>query len=220
MRRLIVASTVVLLTSAPSWAQTERAYVTGTGGLAKTPDATSGDVLGEAGVRIAPHLLVFGDLGHFHNLQPFGVQEDVDNAATTLASTDGLDVIGTGRVPAWYSIGGLRYDVFNARRATPYLLGGFGFARLTPNARFTFSSGTLPDGSTPAVGDDVTAQVVSTGFFTTPPASTAAMTTLGGGVDVQLARHWTVDAGYRFSRVQADVPLNAQSTTFGFGYRF
>ena len=46
------------------------------------------------------------------------------------------------------------------------------------------------------------------------------MFTLGGGVEIPVARHWAIDAGYRFSRVAADTPLNAQGATFGFGYRF
>ena len=42
---------------------------------------------------------------------------------------------------------------------------------------------------------------------------------LGGGVEVPVTRRWAVDAGYRFSRVSAETPLNAQGATFGFGYR-
>jgi len=33
-------------------------------------------------------------------------------------------------------------------------------------------------------------------------------------------QHWAIDAGYRFARIAADTPLNAQGVTFGFGYRF
>jgi len=105
-------------------------------------------------------------------------------------------------------------------RVSPYVLGGIGFARLMPKAQFTYSSGTLPDGSTPSVGDDVTSQLESSGAFTVPSAANAFMFMLGGGVEVPVARHWAVDAGYRFSRINADTPLNAQGATFGFGYRF
>lgn len=68
--------------------------------------------------------------------------------------------------------------------------------------------------------DDVTSQIESTGVFSLPAASTAFMYTLGGGVDIPLARRWSVDAGYRFSRVAADTPLNAQGVAVGIGYRF
>jgi opacity protein-like surface antigen len=220
MRVLMIAASVTLLTAAPLLAQSERGYVTGVGGFAATSDTTSGNVLGEAGVRIAPHLLVFGSLGEFHNLQPSELQPTVDSTTAVLSAGQGLNVLGTARVPAWYSVGGLRYEVPTRGRVSPYLLGGIGAARLNPTAQFTFSSGTLPDGSTASVGDDVTSQLVAAGDFTAPPATTAFMFTLGGGVEIPVARHWAIDAGYRFSRVAADTPLNAQGATFGFGYRF
>ena len=220
MRALLIAATVSLLSAAPLLAQTERAYLTGVGGFAATTDTTSGNVMGEVGVRVAPHLLVFGNLGEFHNLQPSDAQPAVDSTAATVSSVQGLNVVGTARVPAWYSVGGLRYDVPTKGRVAPYVLGGVGLARLTPMGQFLYSSGTLPDGSTPAVGTDVTSQLVTAGYFTVPPATTAFMYSLGGGVEIPVARHWAVDAGYRFSRVAADTPLNAQGATFGFGYRF
>ena len=82
-------------------------YANLAGGFAAGPDGTSGDLLGEVGVRIAPHLSVFGSIGQFHNLQPSQAQPAVDAAAATLAA-GGLNVTGVARVPAWYSMGGLR----------------------------------------------------------------------------------------------------------------
>ena len=220
MRALTIVATISVLTAAPLYAQTERAYVTGVGGFAATPDTTSGDVLGEVGVRVAPHLLVFGDLGQFHNLQPSDLQPAVDNATALLADTQGVTVLSTARVPAWYSLGGVRYELPTQHRLSPYLLGGIGFARLTPTAQFTYSSGTPADGSTPVFGEDLTNQLVSSGLYTAPSATTAFMFTLGGGLAIPVTDHWAVDAGYRFSRVSAATPLNAQGPTFGLGYRF
>ena len=105
------------------------------------------------------------------------------------------------------------------------LFGGAGVARLNPTAQFTFSSGTLPDGSAPAVGTDVTTAITSAGNFAAPPASTAPMFTFGGGVQVPVAAHWVLDTGYRYSRIAADStlsasPLTTNGMTFGFGYRF
>jgi opacity protein-like surface antigen len=61
---------------------------------------------------------------------------------------------------------------------------------------------------------------VSLGDFTQPAASTAFMFSVGGGVETPLVPHLVADVGYRVSRVSADTPLNAQSVTFGVGYRF
>jgi hypothetical protein len=73
-------------------------------GFAATTETTSGDALGEAGVRIAPHLFVFGDIGHFHNPQPSGTQAIVDNTTAALSMSSGLIVSGVARVPAWYGM--------------------------------------------------------------------------------------------------------------------
>ena len=195
-------------------------YANLAGGFAVSPDGTSGDVLGEVGVRIAPHLSVFGDIGQFHNLQPSLVQASVDNTDATLAA-GGLTVNGIARVPAWYSMGGLRYSTPMIARLSPYVFGGVGVARLTPTAQFVYSSGTLLGAATtPASGDDVTAQLVSLGDFTQPPASNAFMFAVGGGVEAPIAPHLVADIGYRVSRVSADTPVSAQSVTFGVGYRF
>ena len=220
MRATFMAVTVSALIAAPAFAQTERGYITGIGGFAVTPDVTAGDFVAEAGVRIAPRLLVFGNVGQFHNLQPSDVLPSVETTTTFLAAGQGLDVIGVARVPAWYSIGGVRYEMPAQHHLSPYVLGGIGFARLTPTVQFTYTSGALPDGSTPTIGTDVTTELETAGDFTMPAATTAFMYMLGGGVGIPVNRHWTVDAGYRFSRVSAETPVNAQGATFGLGYRF
>ena len=151
MKLVMFATTVAMMTAAPLMAQTDRAYVAGYGGFASAAGTTSADAVGEAGVRIAPHLSVIGDIGRFRNLQPSEIQPAIDATTVSLADTQGVAVVGTGKVPAWYSAGGLRDDLPTGRHVLPYVSG---------------------------------------------------------------------DAGYRFSRVAADTPLNAQGMTFGVGYRF
>src|SRR5712692_8682111 len=102
MRVVVSVATAIVLMATPSFAQTERGYVEGAGGFASSPDTTSGDVLGEIGVRIAPHLLVFGDIGRFQNLQPSAIQPSVDLTTATLSASQGVTVVGTGRVPVSY----------------------------------------------------------------------------------------------------------------------
>jgi hypothetical protein len=156
MRKIILARVLTACTAAPLLAQSERGYLDGSGGFAISPEGTSGDVLFEGGVRVAPHPLVFGDLGWFHNLQPSAVQPSVDSATAAALASQGLGVTGIGRVPATYSLGGLRFESSIGRHLSSYILGGVGMARLTPSARFTLASGTLPDGTTPSPGQDVT----------------------------------------------------------------
>ena len=221
MKALIIAAAAIVMAAGPVFAQTtqdQRAYVTAGGGVAISSDATSGDVAFEAGMRIAPNLFVFGNIGQFHNLQPSQLQPTVDSTDLTLAAS-GLTVNGTARVPALHAVAGLRYEIPTSKGFSPYVLGGIGFARLSPTAQFTYQSGTLT-GFTPTVGEDVTTQLESLGDYTQPASSTAFMFTLGGGVDVPVAPHLMVDVGYRVSRVSADTPVSANSFVAGFGYRF
>ena len=219
MRVCLIAAACLVCGAAPSLAQSERAYVNVGGGIATSPDATSGDFVGEVGVRVARNLFAFADVGQFHNLQPSDVQPAIDATAAVL-SAQGVTVTGTARVPAWQTIGGLRYMIPIHSAATPYVLGGAGFARLSPAAAFTYGSGALPGTTTPSVGDDVTSQLVSLGDFVQPAATNAFMWTVGGGVQVPVAPRVSVDVGYRVSRIAADTPVNAQSIVAGIGYRF
>src|SRR5438105_9619255 len=87
MKVLILVAASIAFTAAPLLAQSERGYVAGAGGFAISPDATSGDAVGEIGVRIAPGLMVFGDIGQFHNLQPSGIQPTVNSTTAMLSDS-------------------------------------------------------------------------------------------------------------------------------------
>ena len=229
MRMVMTALTVTLLTAGPLFAQDHkggsdaRGYVAGLGGFATSLGNTSGDITAEAGARIAPHVMVFGNIGRFSNLQA-DLQPTLDSATAALEN-QGIAVIGAGTLPAWYGTGGLRVEVPTGSRAWPYVLGSMGVARINPTPKFTFSGGTLPDGTNPDIGTAVTDAIVTAGDFTAPPASNAFMFTLGGGGQVRFSTRWVFDAGYRYSRIAADStlsasPLNTNGMTFGFGYRF
>ncbi|MFN7984061.1 MAG: outer membrane beta-barrel protein [Vicinamibacterales bacterium] len=228
MRTLAIAVTA-MLASTPLFAQEHavtdtRGYVMGLGGFSVSVGNSTGNSLLEAGIRVAPHVMLFGNLGHFGNLQG-DLQPSLDATTTSLASNQGLGVTGTGSVPATYGLAGMRVEMPLGSHLLPYVLGGVGAARLHPTTSLAFASGIMPDGSTPDVGTDVTAAVATAGLYTAPSASTAALATIGGGVQVPLAQHWIVDAGYRYARIAADnslgaAPLNTNGMTFGFGYRF
>jgi len=225
---LSLVAMFVATVAAPSFAQDKRAedpngYVSGFGGAAWADGNSTGSVLFEGGVRVAPHVTAFGNVGRFANLE--GDLQPTLDAATTAFSQQGLAVTGGGTLPAWYALGGLRAEFPASAHALPYVLGGLGAARLNPTAQFTFASGTMPDGLTPDVGTDVTSSLIALGSFTAPPASNALMFMLGGGVEIPTTPHWAVDLGYRYSRIAADstlsaAALNTNVMTFGFGYRF
>jgi len=223
-----IAATFVALVAAPVFAQESggenaRGYVSAFGGAAWTGGNSTGNVLFEGGARIASHLMVFTNVGRFADLQA-DLQPTLD-ATTTDLSNQGLDITGAGTLPAWYGVGGLRAEIPANKHVFPYLLGGVGAARLSPTTQLTFSSGIMPDGSTPDVGTDVTTMLETAGSYAAPPPSTALMFMFGGGAQIPLVPHWAVDLGYRYSQIAADstlsaTPLKTNVMTFGFGYRF
>jgi opacity protein-like surface antigen len=221
-------ATVTLLTAAPLFAQepgqNAGGYVAGVGGFTSSIGDKTGNVVFEAGGRVAPHVMVFGNIGRFADLKA-DLQPTLDATTANLAANQGLTVIGSGKLPASYFGGGVRVEIPTRSRVMPYVLGGVDLARLNPAAQFTFSSGILPDGTTPDVGTDVTSAIVAAGSFNAPAKSNAPMITLGGGVEVLASRHWVADAAYRYARVSAvsalsASPLTTNGMTFGLGYRF
>ncbi len=228
LKALCIGVALVALGAAPLFAQeaggeNAKGYVSGFGATVWTGGNTTGSVVFEGGARIAPRLMVFTNVGRYSNLQT-DLQPTLNATATSL-STQGLGITAQGTLPAWYGVGGLRAEIPANKHVFPYFLGGIGAARLNPTTELTFTSGNLPDGSTPDVGTDVTTTLMSAGDYTAPAASTSFMFMLGGGAQIPLAPHWAVDVGYRYSRIAADsmlsaTALNTNAMTFGFGYRF
>ena len=223
-----IAMLLVALAASPVFAQESEwknapGYVTVFGGPVWSGGNSSGNVVFEGGARIVRHVMVFGNVGRFSDLQK-DFEPTVD-AATTSLSSQGIDVISEGTLPAWYGVGGVRAEIPANKHLLPYALGGIGGARLNPTPKLTFSSGVMPDGSGPDVGTDVTPALESAGSISVPAASTAFMYMLGGGAQIPVVRHWAADVGYRYSRIAADSTLsadalNTNAMTFGFGYRF
>ena len=136
MRAILIAATLTLFMVPPLFAQTERAYVTGAGGFAAAPDASSRDVVGEVGVRVGPRMLVFGNLGRFDNLQASEADPAVTVPAAMAAGT-GLDVNGTSTTPAVHSTGGVRSNSCDRARSRRMVHRRRRRRRMIPNAHFT-----------------------------------------------------------------------------------
>ena len=144
IRVSMIAAAVTALVAAPLFAQEpggEKAsgYISGLGGFAASvgdTGNTTGDLRVEAGVRVAPHVMVFGNIGRFRNLQA-DLQPTLDTATANLAANQGLTVVGAGSLPALYFGGGVRVEVPTKTRLMPYVLGSVGIARLSPTAQFS-----------------------------------------------------------------------------------
>ena len=181
--------------------------------------ATSGDVGIDVGREVAPHLIVFGSVGRLQNVDPSLAQPGVDAAVAALGASN-TSVIRMARTPATYFIGGARYSVPTHYMVTPYVDAGAGVARVTPNGRFEFSSGTSLGSATDVAGQDVTSDVTTSGLFTQPASQTVGVMRFGGGVQIPIGRSIVGDVGYNVYRLNTTSPVTAQNVTFGIAVRF
>jgi opacity protein-like surface antigen len=219
MRNAQILTLAIVVCGSTAYAQESRGYVEGMAGMSAITGTTTGNATGEIGIRVAPRIVLFGNIGRIRDSQSSSLQTSLNDAIAALATND-LTATGTARVPAWYSMGGARIDLTNRSAITPYVFGGIGFARLTPSARFLYSSGTTLSGNTAITGDDITSEVVSSGLFTTPAATTGLMLRTGGGVQIPLGKYLLGNVGYSVSRISSATPIHAQDLTFGLGIKF
>jgi opacity protein-like surface antigen len=227
--KITLVALAALLAASPLMAQErgttgERGYLMGVGGFSVALGDHTANTLVEGGVRVARHVFVFGNVGRFSNLEG-DLTPSLDAAASAIADTQGIGVNASGKLPATYGLGGVRLEIPAGGRVMPYLLGGVGVARLKPSTSLTYSSGLMPDGSTPDVGSDITSNMIAIGAFASPQPSHVTMATFGAGLQIPVVSHWVIDAGYRYSRLAADTALqgtalNTNGMTVGFGYRF
>ena len=219
MRTALILTIAILGWGSAAYAQEPRAYVEGTAGFSSLTGGTTGNATGEIGIRVAPRVMLFGNVGRMHDAESSALQSSFNDAITALAAND-LTATGTVRTPLWYSLGGARINLANRSAIMPYVFGAVGFAHLAPSVRFLYDGGTTLTGDTATLGDDITGQVETNGFFTAPATTTGLMLRTGGGVQVPLGKHLLGNVGYSVSRISADNPLHAQDVTFGVGVKF
>ena len=219
MRKVLMFALAAIVRGSAAYAQETHGYVQGAGGFSRSTGVDTGNATGEVGFRVAPNIVVFGNIGRFADMESSALQSSVDSAVNTLAAND-LLVTGTTRNPAWYSLGGARIELGKNSRVTPYAFGGVGVAHLNPSAKFLYVSGTPLSGNDTAAGADVTADVVSNGLLTQPVSTTDLMLRPAGGVEIPLGKHLLGNVGYSVSRISADSPVHAQDVIFGMGIKF
>ena len=100
MKVLGTAIAILALTAAPSIAQEKgvldpAGYVSGFGGAAWTAGNSTGSVLFEGGVRVAPHVMVFANVGRFADLQADLVPTiDAPQACAIATNLSGVTMLG------------------------------------------------------------------------------------------------------------------------------
>jgi hypothetical protein len=220
MRYALILTLVGTLWTTAAYAQETHGYVEGNGGISSLTGVKSGGAIGEVGIKIAPNVMLFGNVGNIRDTGSSSLQASIDQAVSDLAANNDLTVTGTSRVPAWYSMGGARIQFPGHRAVTPYVFGSVGFAKLSPTIHFNYESGTTPTGNVATAGDDITNDIVANGLFSKPTSTRGLMLRTGGGVQVPLGRYLLGNVSYSVSRISSDTPIHGQDVTFGLGFKF
>lgn len=194
--RLAVAISVLVL---PSVAHAQdRAFVGALGGITFGTE-TSSVFAGQAGGRIAPSLVIFGEVGRMQNVLPKDLQDELDLAAELFESEFGTSLEIDAKVPAFYGLAGIRWS--SDARVAPFVEAAGGIARLslTLNAEV---GGIDVSREIEAVLDDEDTE------------ATKFMISLGGGVNARLAKTLRLDVGYRYNRIFTDDPAINSSQAY------
>jgi opacity protein-like surface antigen len=166
----------------------------------------------EFGFRIATNLQVFAEGGHTSNVAPVTFGADAQTITLYLLQTQGASVSFTAKEPITFGTAGLRYLIPTNSKVEPYVLGGFGAARVKRNARFLVG------------GTDMTTSMASLGVVLGTDlsgSSTKPMLTLGGGMAWPLWQAVTIDFQYRFGRIfDSGRGISTHRAGAGLGVRF
>jgi hypothetical protein len=166
----------------------------------------------EAGMLVAPKLVVFAEFGHVRDASPAEVGVNAQLIAGYLASTQSASVTYSVHQPVNFGVAGVKYLIPYNSTLEPYVLGGFGIARYTRDVSFTVG------------GTDVTSNLAQYGVSLGSDlagSTTKPMLTAGGGVAWTVRAPFVVDFQFRYGRVFAEGKgFNVSRAGIGLGIRF
>jgi hypothetical protein len=169
----------------------------------------------EAGVAIVPRLMVFVEAGKTNDVSPQALGTAAQRIAGSLSQTLS-NVEFTVKEPATFVAAGIRYSLLppSDSRIHPYVMGGFGMARLKKNVRFSVG------------GTDVTDNLQQAPYYVTlgtdlTGTSSSGMVVAGGGVMMPVVTRLVFDFQVRVGRILAeDEGITVIRVGAGVGIRF
>jgi opacity protein-like surface antigen len=166
----------------------------------------------EVGVTVAPNVQVFGEFGRIKTVASTEFTAAASKIAIGLAPPVQPAAVGfTAKQPVTFFGAGAKYLIPTATPVKPYVLGGFGMAKVENDVVFTL--GGTDAGS--ALAQYVTLGSDLSGTVTKP------MLTLGGGVAIPVWQAIVLDLQYRYGRIfTEEQAITTNRAGIGFGVRF
>ena len=166
---------------------------------------------GEFGITVATDVQVFAEVGQIKNVASSDLGTSADLVAGVLRQVQNATVTFSAKQPVTFGIGGVRYLIPTSIAARPYVLGGFGIARVSNDVTFQF------DGTD---ASSAIAQYVTLGGDLSG-SSTKPMLSLGAGLAWPVLQHLIIDLQYRYGYIFADPKgISTNRAGAGVGVRF
>src|SRR6267142_2769485 len=171
----LLVSTIALggVAHAETGATADKGYVEAVG-QSSFGNVTSQNFGAEVGFTIAPHLQVFAEIGKTRDVATTALGSHAQRMAGALIAVD-PNTSYSVKEPVTFGAIGLRFLVPVSGKAQPYLLGGGGIAKVTPDVKFFVG------------GSDETANLQQAPYYLVlgsdlAGSSTKPMFVVGGGV--------------------------------------
>lgn len=165
----------------------------------------------ELGVTVAPNVQVFGEVGQIKTVASTSFTTAASTIAGALAQVQPAAVGFSAKQPVTFFGAGAKYLIPTTTPVKPYVLGGFGMAKVKNDVVFTL--GGADAGS--ALAQYVTLGSDLSGDVTKP------MLTLGGGVAIPVWQAIVLDLQYRYGRIfTEEQAITTNRAGIGFGVRF
>ena len=179
-------------------------------------NVTSQSYGAEVGVTVMKNVQVFGEFGQVRNV----ASPDLGTASQIIAGFLSQTQTGVGvsiKEPATFGVGGVKYLIpVTGAKVQPYVLGGFGVAKVSKNVAFTIGATDVTNSLSSQYG--VVLGTDLSGEFTKP------MIVVGGGVVWPIWQQLIVDFQVRFGSIFAEddttSAITASRAGIGFGVRF
>ncbi len=166
----------------------------------------------EIGMTVRPKTQVFFELGLARDTAPESLGQAAQIVAGYLTQVQSSAVAFSVKQPMGFGVVGVRYAIPYDEEFEPYLLGGFGLARVEHDVKFTVG------------GTDVTDTIGTYGVALGKDLAGSQMkpmASVGAGVIWRVGDQVFVDLQYRFGRVFTDVKgTNLNRAGIGVGFRF
>jgi len=210
----LLVSTIALggVAHAQTGATADKGYIEAVG-QSSFGNVTSQNFGAEVGFTIASHLQVFAEIGKTRDVATTALGSNAQRMAGALIAVD-PNTSYSVKEPVTFGAFGLRFLVPVSGKAQPYVLGGGGIAKVTPEVKFF------------AGGSDVTANLQQAPYYVVlgsdlSGSSTKPMFVGGGGVAYPVWKQLLLDFQVRFGRILAeDEAITVGRAGLGIGIRF